>query len=314
MWISTRYRFCSRVIPISLIWAVLNPINAVGSYTILEIPFHARSLSMAGAGTADPGGRDASAFNPALIGVEGENTQHLFLSLLSYPGEINTGAIEWQTTWRGIPTALSLRHVSYGDFDRLDDSGIKTGTFNAGDSWVSAAASYPLGSILAFGVSTGLLVSQVDNVSATLGLLTAGMAINVPSYNLHLGLALNNLGFIISNYTDHNELVPKSITAGVTKKLKYLPLELSIDGSWWNSEDRSVIRIGGEFSLPHDLYFRWGTSTYKLEQTTQNLWRDIATGTAFGVGLAIDKLIVDIGFNYGGVEGIVMGIGISWRF
>ncbi len=104
------------------------------------------------------------------------------------------------------------------------------------------------------------------------------------------------------------------MAVGITKKLKYLPLELSVDGSWWSKEERGVLRVGGEFKLPHDLYLRWGTSSYKLGQMTQNLYRDIITGTALGVGLKIDKLAVDLGINYGEVAGVIMGVGTSWRF
>ena len=159
-----------------------------------------------------------------------------------------------------------------------------------------------------------MLVSQVEDVSATLGLISVGTAIEISRYDLHLGFAINNLGITLSSYTQYNETIPTSVAGGITKKLKYLPMEISVDGSWWGKEERGVIRVGGEFNLPHDLYLRWGTSSYKLGQMTQNLYRDIITETALGVGLKIDKLVVDLGINYGGVAGVILGVGTSWEF
>ncbi len=314
MWTSIRYHFYRRFIIASLMLTAVNQVSAEGAYSILDVPFHARTLSMSGVGTADPKGRDVSAFNPALIGLNWNELQHLYFSLLSYPAEIKSGAVEWRTSWRGLPAVLSLRHMSYGDFTGLDEDGNTTGTFGAGDTWITAAAAYPLMPSMAVGGSAGLLVSQVENVSAMLGLITLGAAIDIPRFDLHVGLAVNNLGVTLSSYTDYDEEIPANVSAGITKKLKYLPLELSVDGSWWTKEERGVIRVGGEFALPYDLYLRWGTSSYKMGQITQDLWRDIATGTSFGAGLSIDKLTVDLGINYGGVAGVVMGVGISWEF
>ena len=314
MWTSIRYRYYSRFITVSLLLMIVTQVDAVGAYSILEIPFHARSLSMAGIGTADPKGQDVSAFNPALLALSGNESQYFYLSLLSHPAGIKSGAVVWRASFRGFPAAITMRHVSYGDFTEFDDDGNRTGTYGAGDSWISAAASYPLMPGVAVGGSAGLLVSQVDDVSATLGLISIGTAINVPRYDLHVGLAVNNLGVTFSSFTKHVEAIPTSVAIGITKKLKYLPLELSVDGSWWSKEERGVLRVGGEFKLPHDLYLRWGTSSYKLGQMTQNLYRDIITGTALGVGLKIDKLAVDLGINYGGVAGVIMGVGTSWRF
>jgi hypothetical protein len=293
---------------------IVTQVDAVGAYSILEIPFHARSLSMAGIGTADPKGQDVSAFNPALLALSGNESQYFYLSLLSHPAGIKSGVVEWRASFREFPVAITMRHVGYGDFTKFDDDGNRIGTYGAGDSWISAAASYPLMPGVAVGGSAGLLVSQVDDVSATLGLISIGTAINVPRYDLHVGLAVNNLGVTFSSFTKHVEAIPTSVAVGITKKLKYLPLELSVDGSWWSKEERGILRVGGEFKLPHDLYLRWGTSSYKLGQMTQNLYRDIITGTALGVGLKIDKLAVDLGINYGGVAGVIMGVGTSWRF
>ena len=314
MWIWIRYRFYSGFITACLLFVIVASVRGDGAYSILELPFHTRSLSMAGVGTADPNGRDASAFNPALLALGDSESQHFFLSLLSFPAGIKSGAVEWRKNWRGFPIAISVRHINYGDFTEFDDDGNTTGDFGADESWISAAASYPLLPGVALGGSAGLLVSQVEDVSATLGLISVGTAIEISRYDLHLGFAINNLGITLSSYTQYNETIPTSVAGGITKKLKYLPMEISVDGSWWNKEERGVIRAGGEFNLPHDLYLRWGTSSYKLGQMTQNLYRDIITETALGVGLKIDKLVVDLGINYGGVAGVILGVGTSWKF
>ena len=283
-------------------------ILAQGSYSALNIPYHVRSLSMSSVGVADPKGMDISGSNPSLLASA---NRKVILSVIRYPASIQSELVEWRTSWGTTVGAVTLRHLGYGTFQKRDREGMSTGQFSAGETWVSASLARSILRRIDLGITAGALFSQIADVTATLAILTVGGTLNITKLDMKLGFSLRNIGLTLDAYTSHSEPIPTNMNVGVMKKLAYLPLDLSIDGAWWGGSNSGVMRMGGEFTLPYDLRLRLGTTSYRFDQKTNQVWRDIATGTSIGLGYQTDKLSVDLGIQYGGVSGSAMGVGFS---
>ncbi|MFQ6675729.1 MAG: hypothetical protein ACE5LH_05220 [Fidelibacterota bacterium] len=311
------FRSCRYLAPVLLGFHLgLFPVTglAQGSYTALEIPYHVRTLSMSGGGVADARGADLSMMNPALLMgasfLDGGGRTLLF-SVIRYPVDIQSEMAEWRMPWGNRTVAVTLRHLGYGEFDRRDEQNVKTGEFSAGDTWLSVSASRRVWRRVDVGVTGGIFHSRIESVTASLALVTAGASLSIPEVDLVVGVSVRNLGTTLKRYTGYEEVIPTSLSAGLTKGLAHLPLEISVDALWWEKEKRSWWRIGGEFSLPRSLFLRWGLSSYRFDQRTGHVWRDIVTGSALGVAYRTGPLTLDMGFQYAGVGGITVGVGLS---
>tara|TARA_B100000315_G_scaffold259178_1_gene314040 strand:+ start:22263 stop:23171 length:909 start_codon:yes stop_codon:yes gene_type:complete len=278
------------------------------SYRVLETPFHLRTLSMSGTGVSDSKGLDASSMNPALLSRGGNSWQ---VSIIKHPADINSMMIEKTSVIGKSHRSFTLKHMDYGNFVERDENQNEIGEFSAGDTWLSASLSRSLFSFLDGGFSAGLLNSHIDNVSSSVFLISLGVSWELKRFETVVGISVKNKGFIIQNYTDYAEDLPSSVAAGISKRLAHLPLQFLLEGEWWPGNKKGVIKIGGEFSLSHGMFFRWGTSTYRIDQSTGDLSNDILTASSVGFGLTIQKMSVDIGLQNNGIGGIVSGVGFS---
>lgn len=314
MWMWIHRRCCRVLLVAGLIGTVAigdSPLAAQGSYSALVVPYHVRSLSMSSVGTADARGTDITIMNPSLLKSA---SGALLLSVIRYPADIQSEMVEWRMAWGDRMAAVSLRHLGYGIFDERDEFGTRTGDFSAGETWISFSAAGSLLGSLDVGVTGGFFLSRIETVTATLALFTVGSAITLSRYDMRVGIAIRNVGTTVDSYTNYTEPIPTNVNLGVTKKLAYLPLELSLDGIWWSQNGHAELRLGGEFTLPYDLKLRWGTGSERTVLQTQQLWRDIAAGTSLGVGFQTENLSVDLGILYRGVAGTALGVGFSTGF
>ena len=279
------------------------------SYQSLDISYHVRSLGMSGSGVADVLGADVSSLNPALLSGK-EKT--LILSAVRYPATVQSQLAEWRVAVKGVSVATTFRSVNYGAFKERDRDGNDMGSFSAGDVWLNVAVAKSLSSLADVGVSVGMFQSSVGNVTAVLGLVSLGGRVSIPQLETSLGVSIRNLGTTVKEYTSHIEVIPTSVAIGVTRKMEYLPLTLSADAVWW--EKRSLFRLGGEFSLPRGLFLQLGTSSFRSDLQTGELWRDIASGFSLGFGYSLKRVSVGFAVANSGVGGISLGVGFSRQF
>lgn len=311
MWMWIRHRFCKRVVRVfvGVVFGLFSTqLGAEGSYSALEIPYHVRSLSMSSVGIADARGMDITGINPSLL----QSAQGgLILSIIRYPAEIQSEIVEWRMSWGARTGAISIRHLGYGIFEERNEDGLRTGQFSAGETWASLSLAQSLFHSFDIGVTGGALLSRIDNVTASLAVFTMGGVLTIHRFDMRVGFSIRHVGVTLDSYTGHSEPIPTNVNLGMTKRLEHLPLELSIDGTWWEREGREVIRLGGEFTLPYGLSLRLGTSSNRVDLKTDQLWQDITTGMGLGVGYQIQNMSVDLGIQYRGVAGTAIGLGFS---
>ncbi|MBH30467.1 MAG: hypothetical protein CMG71_00570 [Candidatus Marinimicrobia bacterium] len=279
------------------------------SYTSLDLSYHIRSVGMSGSGVGDLMGMDVSTFNPALL--SGAPKSFAF-SVVRYPASIQSQFLEWRSQWKEMNLSATFRGVNYGTFRERDRDGAELGDFSAGDAWISFALARKVSNLADVGVSAGLFQSRVGEVQAMLGLISVGGRVTIPQAASSLGVSIRNLGATVETYTSHKEEIPTSVAVGITRKMAYLPLSLSVDGVWW--KDITLYKIGGEFSLPRGFFLQFGSSSLRGDLQTGELWRDIASGISLGLGYEMPRMNIGFAVGNSGVGGVSLGIGFSRRY
>ena len=95
------------------------------------------------------------------------------------------------------------------------------------------------------------------------------------------------------------------------KKLKHLPLEISLDIGK-EKDSPGWIRLGGIFALNHGLQLRWGTSSDKLKQKTGiNITEDYLGSTGLGISYSYNQFNFDLSGYFFGTGGWISGISLT---
>lgn len=285
------------------------PVMAQEAYQALDIPYHVRSVGMSGSGVGDVLGTDVSSLNPALLAGVGKK---LIISAVRYPAVVRSQFAEWRTVWRNLSVATTFRGVNYGSFTERNRESEDLGSFSAGDVWLTAAVAKKITTLVDVGVSLGIFQSRVDEVDAMLGLVSLGGRVSIPQLETSLGVSIRNVGTTLRGYTTYDEPIPTSVAIGITRRLAHLPLTLSLDGIWW--KERSLLRLGGEFSLPRGFHLQFGTTSRRSALQTGSVWRDIVSGVSLGVGYDLSQTSLGLAVANNGVGGSSLGFGFSRKF
>ena len=161
--------------------------------------------------TASGSGEDVNALfsNPALLG-ESDHGQ-LAVSYLNHLADINAGFVVYARNVErlGGTVAGSVRFLSYGDFERADAEGTRTGdTFGASDAIVTLSYARPAGDRLHVGGSAHAVFSSIDDASANALAADFGVTYALPEQGLALSASLHNLGVVTSDLGAEGDELP----------------------------------------------------------------------------------------------------------
>ena len=298
----------SSVLYIILLIAVR--INAT-SYAALNSWYHPHTLAMVGSGSSLHIA-ESDRLNPSLMF---SNEQVLTIGHVQYPVDISSQMAQIVLPRNFGTLGGTIRHISYGIFEGLDKNGNHTENYAVGDSWVTfSIANQVFGGKLQWGASTGFLFSNLEEYSSTVLTGTAGASFNLSKYNMHVGLAIRNLAVSIKNYSNAEMKTPLMLNFSLAKGLAYLPLKLALDMDYGIYNKLMIFHLGGVFVLPYNTQLRFGTSSRRIDQRSQNnLIREFFTDTGLGITITNHQYIIDIGTYIYGTGGPVIAIGLGLR-
>ena len=298
----------SSVLYIILLIAVR--INAT-SYAALNSWYHPHTLAMVGSGSSLHIA-ESDRLNPSLMF---SNEQVLTIGHVQYPVDISSQMAQIVLPRNFGTLGGTIRHISYGIFEGLDKNGNHTANYAVGDSWVTfSIANQVFGGKLQWGASTGFLFSNLEEYSSTMLTGTAGASFNLSKYNMHVGLAIRNLAVSIKNYSNAELNTPLMLNFSLAKGLAYLPLKLALDIDYGIYNKLTIFHLGGVFVLPYNTQLRFGTSSRRIDQRSQNnLIRDFFTDTGLGITITNHQYIIDIGTYIYGTGGSVLAIGLGLK-
>jgi len=286
----------------------MNEIPAQVSYSGLHSWYHPHSISMAGSGFGIVS-VESDIKNPALLN---EKKDSFDISILYYPVQINAGLVSVSKIFGNRTFSMSLRYMDYGLFSGFDEEGISTGSYTSQESWVTVSmGERKIDRKFAWGATLGGFFTQLESYRSNVITITIGTLLYIDKMAATVGLSMVNNGVVIRQFTNNNDHLPVTFVGSFTKKLKHLPLEISLDiGKEKGSPD--WIRLGGIFTLNHRLQLRWGTSSDKLKHKTGlNMTEDYLGSTGAGISYGYNQFNFDLSGFFLGTGGWISGFSLT---
>lgn len=256
----------------------------------LNHPVGARGWGMGSSVSSQSKAASGIRFNPAVINFSPFLWQ---ISHTMFPLDItSTGA----TTVFALPPgkfALQFDYLNYGSFIERDWEGVEIGSFSVYDLSSSLIYGRQITRRLSIGLAASFMQSRLSSLNATVALGSAGILYYDEISTLSVGLAYRNFGVLNRGYSDSEEDLPTSLVFGISKKLAYLPMILSVDALKTYRNDY-IANIGGEFIIGEHLCLRWGNSTRRFQLRGQQSLQSFFAAAAAGLGINYKTFIFDI--------------------
>ncbi len=212
------------------------------TYQFLELTNSARIAALGGNQVAltDTTDLNLSYHNPALLHKAMDN--YMLVNYVNYFAGINYGYASYARHFNEKGNfSLGMQYINYGDFKEATELGELTGNF-------FNAAEYALNMIysnhynrLSYGANLKPVLSVFESYRS-FG-LAADLGINFSSKDslTHVALVARNMGGQITTYYEdgNREPIPFDLQAGISTKLKYAPVILSLTMQHLNNWDLS---------------------------------------------------------------------------
>lgn len=124
--------------------------------------------------------------------------------------------------------SLGGQIMNYGDFKRTDAIGNELGSFAVKDMALQAGMSYKIDSAFTVGGNFKFINSTYDSYQSSGIALDASVAYYRKSSDLHVLLALKNVGTQLTTYTDSTGEMPTNLMVSVYKRLGQSPLRFAV--------------------------------------------------------------------------------------
>jgi hypothetical protein len=298
-----------------------------GLYSFLRSDASARSAALGGAFVAIHDDAAAVFTNPAVIASAEEN--HISATFYKHVLDINSGFLVFNTSLDSLhvpqtssfargSVALSANYVNYGQFERADLLGNRTGTFGGADIALGLTYANELDTNWTYGVTAKYINNRLDNASAGAFAVDAGMLYRIPKANVNIGVAVLNAGVQVSSLGGAVESLPLDVRIGVNHRLRGLPLLLNVGFARLadytpNLAERLLnFSIGGEFYFGSAVRVRVGYDNQRRRSLAADAQPRLA-GFTGGLGVAFPTFMLDYGFVALGVPGNTHRISVNWK-
>ena len=273
--------------------------------------FSASKLSQAGGGNLNMSPNSRSA-NPANVSV----SRSFSTSFVLYPAGIQAQSVSLLIPQSNRLITVAINHISYGTFKGYDENAIPTNNYSSSDTWIRLGYSRLSKNLpISYGISNQLYFSTLGEYSSTIFYLSLGTIWNIKKYKTNIGLSIHDISINISPINNIIEKSPLRYNIGVSKKLEYLPLKISIDYLSINNKKNKDYFISGIFSLPRNLSFILGTSTRKFSQNIEeSVIKTILGSSGVGFNYKDKGIIIGYGLYFYGTGGWTNGLDLSIDF
>lgn len=318
-----------KLLTLSLVLLISPFINAqnggTDTYEFLDLTYSARVAAIGGSGIAvkdnDP---NLALQNPALLNKEMDN--QLTLNYTNYFTDINYGYTSFTKHYDSVGTFnLGMRYVNYGEFEERDAGGNKLGTFKAGEYAIVMGYGRELNQYFSVGANLNTIISSLYDYNSFGMTVDLGGTYYKKESGFTASLVLKNMGAQFTTYdNDNREPIPFEIQAGISKRLKNVPLRFSLiahsletpdltyknqidsgnsllgdteeekdkDGFFENVARHSIVSL--EFIPSENFIIRFG---YNYQRRRELLVEEKTglVGFSFGFGLRISKFHLSYG-------------------
>lgn len=302
--------------------AALGQADRVTGFSFLRMDPSARSSALAGSFVAIyDGDVNGLYYNPALLSPDMSGS--VSFSYLNHVSDINAAFLTYSRHLEGVATfGAGLRFLSWGSFDRANELGERDGTFSAGDVALTLGAARAYTDRLRYGASLHVIYSSIDTYHASALAADLGATYVLEESGFAASMSVNNLGVTVDSFGENRDELPLDVRVGVSKKLRHLPLLLTVtafdlqnvgDAPTESSALGSVfqyLNLGGELQFSPAFRVRLGYSHRKHEALKQKSRLDLA-GMGIGVGIVVRKIKFDYSYSswstLGGLNQLTIG-------
>jgi len=290
-------------------------IKAQNTYEFLRLDMSARAGALGGSFVSNNDDPDVIFYNPAGLQLLTDNP--VSFSFVKHLLDINLASISYSTEFNDMGRfGLAAKYINYGTFKGADENGRLTNEFGAGEAAFILGYANRLDENFYYGANVKFIYSGIENYSSSAVGFDVGLHYAVPSQQINVGFAILNVGTQLSSYFNTKEDLPLDFVIGISKRLEYLPLRLSLDFHKLN-EDRDdffqkfkAFTVGAEFTLSKTLRLRFGYDNEKRNELKIGSFAGIA-GFNAGLGAVISDYRFDYGFSSMGAIGELHRISIS---
>jgi len=226
--------------------------------------FSASKLSQAGGGSLikTPTSRYGNAANSLF-------ERRFSTSFILYPADIQAQSIALSIPKEDKLITAAINHLSYGTFQGFDEYAMPSNNYTSSDTWLRIGySSIFKSSPIRYGIINQVLFSSLEDYNLTQYYCSLGLIWEIKKYKTDIGFSINDILLTENSFNNFDENFPLKYNLGFSKKLAYLPLEISIDYLIINNFNIKDYFISGLFSISKNFILSWGTSTRKYSQNT----------------------------------------------
>ena len=208
---------------------------------------------------------------PSLLNNEMHN--ELCFTYGDYFSDINLISFSFARALKIGVLGISLKAISYGDFDRNDEAGYNQGSFTAHDQVFTLGIGRKLHDRFFLGINVNLLNSIYDNFNSF------ALSSNISASYLNLDkrftstLLFKNLGRQLDPYINEQEDLPFEIEIAISKELDHLPFRYHLTYHHLNTFD-----INSPYKLTSQTNLETGELEIKKESIAKTALRHLIIG------------------------------------
>ena len=305
------------------------------AFDLVRLDPSARAAALAGTGQALPGDDPMAAiYNPALLGEA--HDRQLAVGYTNHLSDVNAGTAVYARRVAGVGlVAGTVRFLSYGDFARSTVAEGATGdTFGASEAAVSVSAAREVTPGVQVGATVHALFASLDDASSQALAADLGVAYLVPEQGLVLSASVHHVGTMLSSLGETRDRLPLDVRVGVSNRLQYLPLTISVmaydlqsidlepstlgpegedvGGTTALDQVRDHLALGGELALGSALTARLGYHPRRGADLRTGGRLDLA-GVSAGFGISLKRVGVDYAYTGWSAFGGLHQFGVRTR-
>ncbi len=257
---------------------------------------------------------------PSLLNNDMHN--ELCFTYGDYFSDINLISFSFARAFKIGVLGVTVKAISYGDFDRNDESGYSQGSFTANDQVFTLGIGRKLHDRIFLGLNLNLLNSIYDNFNSFA--LSSNISVSYlnPDKKLTSTLLVKNLGRQLDPYLYEKEDLPFEMEIAISKELDHLPFRYHLTYNHLNTfdinspykltsqtnletgeleiKDESIAKtalrhfiIGGELNPFRKSLFVRGGFNFQRRFDLSAINRPSMVGFSWGLGFRVSKYFFD---------------------
>ncbi len=162
-------------------------------------------------------------YNPALLSPVADGS--LSVSWLNHLSDLQSGTVTYARDFGKLGMAgLGVRFFHWGDIDRADADGERTGSLTSSNTALSAGLSRLWRSRFRYGANLHLAYTSIAEFNALAVAMDAGLVYHIADQGFTTSVAAVNLGQSLSRLGQSREAMPLDLRAAVSKRLRHIPV------------------------------------------------------------------------------------------